>query len=122
MIQAVNKVFDADFALIDGDTVRLFDMAGLFMRDTTLDTNILTRRQVYKAISVLSSNGVVELCLFDESNEKKLSDLTAIERIIQKGGYFKRVQLNGTVQGIRYRQMVFVYMQDVNTRAIYNSL
>ena len=122
MIACVNQPYEADFGVIDGTTVRLFDFGGLFLRDSIFDVNMITRQRIYQAISVLSSNGVVEVCLFGKQTTKKIGNLQTVEKLVKEQGYFKRLQLSGKEQGIRYRQMIFVYMDNVDVQSIFNKV
>lgn len=110
-IQKRNK----NILIQDNDKFIEFDMIG---RAVTLNPVVtpadLGNKQFYKAISVLSSNGEVHVGVFDTENTFRDGTLNTMIDLSMKRGYFKRLMLSGTDNGISYTQTIFLYTKETD--------
>ena len=120
MILAIQKPlpFNADFGIVENGSVKLFNVLGQFLRETPLDISTISRQKAYKAISVLSSNGVYEVGFFGENLTKKAGSLQTVEKLmtqrVEGYGYQKRLTLKGQSNNLNYQQVIFVYPTTVD--------
>lgn len=110
-IQKTNK----NLIIQDNDKFVEFDMFG---KVVSLSPNVtpadLGRKQLFKAISVLSSNGVVHVGVFDNENTFRDGSLSTMMNLSMKRGYFKRLMLTSTESGISYTQTIFLYTKETD--------
>ena len=99
----------------DGEKYMEFDMYGKqVMPMLPLTPADLGNKQQYKAISVLTSSGEVEVCFFDNENTCIKGTLNTTMNLLTKRGHFRMLTLKGTEQGISFTQAIFLYNKDMN--------
>ena len=113
----------SDFGVVEGNSVKLFDRAGIYLRDTPLNMGMISRQMPYKCVSLLSSGGVYEALISAENEYKKIGSMQSAENLIMassmgKCRFVKRLILRGESLGIRYQQIIFVYPMEVSTQDI----
>lgn len=108
---------DKTFAILDGDSCYIFDMVGRFKSKGDITANVIMNKKQYKAISVLSCSGDVEIAVFDSDGVfKKTGNSQSAMTLLSQRGFVRRLQRSGTEQGIKFTQMVFIYNTDVNVK------
>lgn len=119
LVQAYIKGNDT-VAVIDSDMCKIFDRSGRILNDNApLTPDIVMGRDVYKAISVLSSSTEVEIALFDEAEVRKYKgDSNTVFSLMSVGGFIRRIQTKGVSNGIKYTQMIFLYSCDKDLEEI----
>lgn len=115
LVQAYIKG-DGTIAVLDSDVCKVFDRAGRLTSDNVaLTPDIVRGKSLYKAISILSSKGVVEIALFDEGDIRKYKgDYDITVNLINLGGYIRRIQTKGKIKDMNYTQMIFLYNSNEN--------
>lgn len=116
LIQAYIKG-DGSITVKENDRGYFFDNTGRFVKQDALTSDVVKGKRLYKAISVLSSCGDVEVAVFDDSTDikKYKGDLSTVTKLaMDERGYIKRIQMTGVFADIRFTQMVFIYDLDKN--------
>lgn len=99
----------------DGEKYMEFDMYGKQVTSMQpLTSADLGNKQQYKAISVLTSNGEVEVCVFDNENTFLKGTLNTTMNLLMKRGHFRMLTLKGTEQCISFTQVIFLYNKDMD--------
>lgn len=66
----------------------------------------------YKAISVLTSCGEVEIGVFDTRNTTMKGSLDSVSKLSMSGGFRRMLPLRGKHEGVAYTQTIFIYDAD----------
>lgn len=107
--------FDGSVAIKDGDTIRKFDKFGNDV-SKSLSMKDMSGFVPFKAVSILTSLGTVQVGVFDTESEmvEYEGTLNTLMNLISRGGFIRRVMCKGIDNGISYTQIIFLYSQDCN--------
>lgn len=115
MVVGVNLP-NGEFGVLEDDRLRLFDRVGNLVNDNAqITTDIIKRKSIYQAISILNSGGICEaITLSNNILNRYNCDSDIWLKLIEKQGFFKRLQLKGVESNVRYTQMIFIYQTGIN--------
>lgn len=110
---------DNGIAIIENGLVNVFDKGGrLIKEDAGLIPQYTSGMTELPIISVLSSNGKVEIALFDKDDMTLcVTDEEALQvamRIQMNGKIVRMLRRDGKVENIRFNQLILVYAEGTN--------
>lgn len=106
---------DKGTTLEDGDKRVKFNWLGKSITEGhTLALNELKTKRECLAVSILTANGETEVAFFDKNGTDIVKgDLQSQMRVMQAGGFIKRLSHQGEQNGIKFTQVIYIY--DINT-------
>lgn len=114
MIVAIQRS-NGNIIVQDNNKYIMFDNLGKAVTcNPDLTSADLANKQYYKALSVLSSGGVVQVGVFDNETTYKEGTLSTAMNLSMKRGYIRRLILSGTEGGISYTQTIFIYHKETD--------
>lgn len=103
---------DGGIIVTDNNICKKYDRLGKYVGDMTLTARDLNSRQLFKAISVLTSNGETEVGVFDDGLSTRKGTADTMINLTMKGGFCRRLMQSGKQSNISYTQVIFLYSKD----------
>lgn len=117
-----------EVAIIENGKVVLFNNVGrCIQEDAGFVGKYMTGSLDLPIISLLSSNGVLDVAMFEEGQEMKrfkssLDSMQCAMKLQMQGGFIRMLRRDGEQDGIRYNQLLFIYKENTNLEEILQCL
>ena len=116
-----------EFGLVTNNELLVYDRTGHEVGSLPLNTRLTMKKTLYNALSIVTSNGSLELAVFTQGRILRYSThesnrMDVVRRIIAQGKFFKTLTRRGQVGNLRYSQMIWVYMSNIDVLQIVNLL
>lgn len=113
--------------IIDGDNIVKFDSFGECIGENIMRTpDVTNNMQNLPVMSVLSSNGKVEVALFKDDimtrYDCKLKATDIMAKMMSIRGYARMLKRNGTQETIKFNQLIYIFPAGYNFNTLMSSL